>query len=779
LSPILRKAVRDLIGRRLRGLLTVAGILIGVAGIVAIISTSHSMADAQARAYNHASQADITILTSDAPDSLARQLLKLDNVAEVELRATYFTKWKVNGQWRDLYFIAFPDYRRMKIDVIELVKGDFPRRGTVVLEKSSYEVNPVPLGEDIVYRAYSGGQLREKTMTVVGIASTPVYPSAGLMNRSIAYASLEDVRSMLGIQGNNEIKVKLVDIQRRDETLNKIEDALSRRNLPVINAQKRDPNNYPGKRELDSLLLLMFLFSLLGLAISGFLVTNTLAGIIGEQVGEIGVMKALGGTRWQVVRIYLLEAFFYGLVGTGLGVVLGWAGGVFLIEYLARLMNLEAVFTLAPLALAAGVALGLVVSVGAALLPALSGTSVTVGEALASHGISFRYGQSWIDRMLTLVRGIPPSVAFSLRNAARRKGRSGATILVVALATAALFAALATDASLTSTIDKLYDTYDAEGFVWFEQRVGPDFAGAIRAVPEVKRVESWALSSAVVKGVKAQLKGIPADSRLYRKDLREGRWFRKGERDAMVVSTDLASRAGIRVGDVVEVDLTQRSTKFKVVGIVFDSSTQLGATTTGNAFLPPELVPYDVKGRATLFALKLDNPDPAHVDQVLGKIERKFRGQGPGTFSMAVDRENSRKQADILRAMVYGMVIIVGVVGGIGVLNTQSLNVLERRREIGVMRAIGASGGNLMQVFVAEGLFLGLVGGGLGIAVGYPLAQLFVALLSRYLLELEFLFQPELVPALAIYALVLATLASLLPAWGASQLSASQALRYE
>lgn len=773
------KALRDLSQRRLRGFLTVLGIVIGVAGIVAIISTSQSLADAQVRAYAQASQADLTVRTSDAPDELERQLLKIPNVAQAELRATYYTKWKVGGQWKDLYFIAFPDYQNMRLDTIELLKGSFPQKGSAVLEKSSLQVNPVSTGDAILYRAYSQERLREKTLTVSGLASTPVYGSASLFNRSIVYASLEDVRSMLGIEGNNEVKLKLVDMRQKDDTKERVREVMARRNLPVINMEERDPYNYPGKRELDSLLLLMLLFSALGLVISSFLVANTLAAIMGEQMGEIGIMKALGASRWQVVRIYILEALIYGLAGTLLGVGLGWAGGWVLIGYLAQLMNLEVWFALVPLAIVAGVVIGIFVTLAAALFPALVGTGLSVREALENYGISPTYGRGWLDRALLYLRGIPPSVALSIRNLARRKGRTAATVLVVALASASLLAAWTTDASVLGTIDKLYNVYDASAFIWFEQKVGKDFEGAIRTFPEVEAVEAWSLASGVVKGVKAQIKGIPWDSRLYLKSLRDGSWYGPGEQHSAVVSTDLARRADIRVGDVVEIDLGDRSDRFKVVGTVFDSSSPLGAETTGNLFLSPDMVPYDRRGRATLFAVKIADPTGGHIDEVLGKMERKFREWGPGTYSIEVDKQSSRRQVNILRAMVYGMVLIVGVIGGIGILNTQTLNVLERRREIGVMRALGAGDGNLVQVFLAEGLFLGALGGALGLAMGYPLAHLFVGLLSNYLFELEVSLPSWGPAALVAYALALAAASSLAPSWGAARFSASQALRYE
>ena len=84
------------------------------------------------------------------------------------------------------------------------------------------------------------------------------------------------------------------------------------------------------------------------------------------------------------------------------------------------------------------------------------------------------------------------------------------------------------------------------------------------------------------------------------------------------------------------------------------------------------------------------------------------------------NRADALNQTRILSLLLYAMVIIVAVIGGIGIANTLTLNVLERRREIGVMRAIGAGNSHLVQAFLTEALFLG--GGGylLGLALGYP-----------------------------------------------------------
>ena len=107
------------------------------------------------------------------------------------------------------------------------------------------------------------------------------------------------------------------------DTAKAISQLLDRRNIQRQTPTIRDPENFLGKRELDALLAVLAIFSVVGLVTSGFLVANTLAAIVTEQVSEIGTIKALGGTRGQVMLVYLMSALVYGIIGTALGLAIG------------------------------------------------------------------------------------------------------------------------------------------------------------------------------------------------------------------------------------------------------------------------------------------------------------------------------------------------------------------------------------------------------------------------------------------------------------------------
>jgi putative ABC transport system permease protein len=125
------------------------------------------------------------------------------------------------------------------------------------------------------------------------------------------------------------------------------------------------------------------------------------------------------------------------------------------------------------------------------------------------------------------------------------------------------------------------------------------------------------------------------------------------------------------------------------------------------------------------------------------------------------------------------MSLLIGAMGALGVLNTLTLNVLERRREIGVLRSIGAGDANIAQIFLTEGLALGLGGWVVGLLIGYPLGMAFVSLMGSTLFKMDYIFSPGMVGVSFIFAMVLAIAASIAPAIGAARMRVGEALRYE
>ncbi len=778
------KVYRDLVQRRLRSALTLLGVAAGVAGVVAITSTARNVERAQRQLYASSAQADIEYWVWDAPPGLSLLLASDARIAAAELRWVFTTKWRVDERWVDIELVGIPDFGSVRVNAFELVQGATPRAGEVLLDVSAASLTGVDgplelaLGSALLYRDQND---RERSLTLSGLSRSPSYLSSSITKTAVGYVSADLVRRLLGTAGGNQLLIKLVDPDDARAVDEYVVRLLRRQGIPAGAAQIRDPDNYPGRRELDALLSVMLLFSALGLGLSAFLVANTLSAMVAEQTDEIGTLKVLGATRGQLVGVYLLEALAYGVAGTlvGLagGVLIGWR----LLAWIGALANATVAFRVAPEGLALGLAVGLGVALLGGLAPALRGARISVAQALRSYGIRSDYGAGWLDRWLVRLRRLPPLASLAVRSLSRRAMRSALTLGVVALSTAAFISALATRASVDEAIDEIYSTYAADAWVSLGRSVSPQFADLFTTVEGVRSAEAWAIADGMVGENPARLWGMPAETTLYRYVLREGRWFRADEPNAVVLSAELADAGGWRVGDEVWVWYRKQLRRSQVVGIAVDNTIFLGGALAGKVFMPRDtlLRMQGTQNSAYFFALGLASREPAQAEPILTRVETRFAAYRPTMQPVYVEIESAQEASRLLTLALIAMVVIVTLVGAFGILNTITLNVLDRRREIAVMRSMGATNGALLLMHLAEGLTLGLLGWLAGVALSYPLAAAFVRQMTRVLFALDLRFTPGLVALSALFTVGLAVLSSLVPALAAARSPTSVALRYE
>jgi putative ABC transport system permease protein len=148
---------------------------------------------------------------------------------------------------------------------------------------------------------------------------------------------------------------------------------------------------------------------------------------------------------------------------------------------------------------------------------------------------------------------------------------------------------------------------------------------------------------------------------------------------------------------------------------------------------------------------------------------------------MTLSAETKRQQQHwfILYALLYAVALIVGAAGALGLANALTASVLERRREIGMLRAMGASSSRVGQVFWSEGLALGGIAWLAGGVIGLPLAYVFVQSFSQLVMPADFEIDPAAFVAMLAAVVIIASLATIAPAWRASQIRVADMLRYE
>jgi putative ABC transport system permease protein len=310
-------------------------------------------------------------------------------------------------------------------------------------------------------------------------------------------------------------------------------------------------------------------------------------------------------------------------------------------------------------------------------------------------------------------------------------------------------------------------------------------------VPGVDRVEGWAAAGGKLVlpddsiGDGVQILGPPVASDLVQPIMREGRWIQPGDQNAITLNEPFAQRLpDLEVGDTLTIQIDGEEEDWTVVGFY-----QMAGSTSG--FLGYTSYHYlaDLTGqprRATEFRVVSDQQDLSLEQQeALGRrIEAALEDNGIDVREMNAGAwlsEISSEGFGIVTAFLLFMSVLTAMVGSIGLAGSLSLNVMERTREIGVMRAIGASNRILVRMVLVEGMSMGFLSWLAGSLMALPVSNLMSNTLSLALFDAPTDFKLTYV-GFALWMLtvsLLSVVASLMPALSASRLTIREVLAHE
>ncbi len=301
-------------------------------------------------------------------------------------------------------------------------------------------------------------------------------------------------------------------------------------------------------------------------------------------------------------------------------------------------------------------------------------------------------------------------------------------------------------------------------------------------VPNVTVVEEQSSHRARTPWGALLLQGFSPDTRMYQHQMVAGRWFGAGDDDALVISDLVARKTHLQVGDTMTISLLAGSKDWLIVGVAHDPTA--GPNLVGTAFVTTrglaDLTEQPTQETSTFLIQARDRSQPA-VSALAVALDRQLSAEGlaPSIVTHQQDDQTIQTQSQILSTLLYAVAFVVALGGLLGLANTLTTSVLERRREIGILRSMGATGWQVSSVFWVEGIALALIAWGVGVLVGIPGAIGFLLLISQVFLPLDFAFNPTALPIVLVCILVVATIASCGPALSAARLRIAAIVRYE
>jgi putative ABC transport system permease protein len=308
------------------------------------------------------------------------------------------------------------------------------------------------------------------------------------------------------------------------------------------------------------------------------------------------------------------------------------------------------------------------------------------------------------------------------------------------------------------------------------------------AVPGVVGVEYWSnynaqrlLAEDRVDANSFTILSLPAQTALFKPTIRAGRWLVPEDAPAVVVNTEfLKKEPDIKIGDELRVKVAGKKTTLRVVGIadiLFDQP----SVYVNQPYFAQVVGKVGTSSQAQVVTDRHDGPYQA---QVAKAIEQRLKLRGielSSTLTLDQLHTDSSQGINIIVIFLLIMAVLLAVVGGLGLMGTMSINVLERTREIGVMRAIGATDAAVLRIVMVEGILIGVISWLVGALLALPVSKLMNDGVGAAFEApgLSYTFSTFGVLLWLGVVVALAALASFLPAWSAAQLTVRDVLAYE
>ncbi len=801
MSVIWYKLWSDLWDNKIRTLLIVLSIAVGLFAV----GLTFGMADQMLASMDAAHQAGIPAhftmyVTQNIDRDIVHRLKKVKGVEDIALGSQKTIRYKIrpDDEWDTAWLIMREDYTDQQYELLSLKAGQWPRGNRIGIERLSSQDFNLDIGHTLFFEVDDRPRLRK----INGILRHSFVGPPSLGGPTVFFTDAEGMALFDLPRGEyNQILVRVTPYSQAlvREVASEIKDRLSKENVGVAITMYQDPQKHWGRPIMAGINMVLEMMAVVSLAASLVLVFNTMMAVVTQQTHQIGILKAIGGTQGKIIKLYLAAVLVYGLLSLLISLPLAALLAYGISKYFLNIFNIDyEQFQYSTLALGLQVIAALAVPVLAALWPILNGTAITVRQAIATYGLGGDFGSSRLDRLVEQLgrRFLSAPYAVALGNMFRRKGRLWLTQGVLVLAGVMFLAVMSLSSSINLTLDNIFTRQNYDFVLTFDDNERIERVVAIAENhPGVAYAEVWFSHGASIlkagqhlkeAGLGAELIGLPNGTGLFRPDLIVGgRWLSPLDGPAIVISQDNAGNNNIQVGHTVTLDLGELGhAEWQVVGIYQSTLSDLGGEIDPiYANLEAVFKATHRHNQGTQIYVQTRFHNETYVQAVARQLETMYEAKNidvAAAQTLSQHRSEVDSQLGLVVTMLSLLAVIMALVGGIGLMGALSISVVERTREIGVMRAIGARTPAILGMFIMEGVLQGLFSWFIGVPLSFVLGRSLADALGTVLFDatLDYRYNLGAVLTWFVIVLVISALASVLPAHNATTISVRDSLAY-
>ena len=791
-----KKVWADFWGNRGRTFLTIMTIAVGTFAVGFNSNLGLYMAESMDEDFLSANPSEAEVYAYPLNDDMVKSAREVPGVEAVEGFSSVGARiLRPDGTEVEISFTAVKDPAVMTLNLLKPATGEtiIPTYNDkeAILDSSAISLGYKP-GDTILLELENGRTREIKLAGYMHAVTGFPYNLAQQVNAYVTPDTLKWLGGSTDSYGRLSISVleKQTDVEHVTEVAQAVADRMERAGATIYFVSVYQPGHHFAWSITQGIFFVLGVLGYLTVLLSGFLIVNTITALMTQQTRQIGIMKAVGGDTRQLAGMYVVLILAFGLGALAIAIPLSNMAAKSIGGGMAAWLN----FQVAPYhgfsaTLIQQGFVALIVPLLAAIFPIYNSVRVTVREAISDYGLggNARPKADSVNQNSLL---IPRPIRISIRNTFRRKTRLGITLFTLVLAGAVFIAVYNLWASFDQVIEDIQGYFLADINISFDHGYRYDKVAVIAdSIPGVEGAEGWLEYTGTLDngkdeaGTQILFVAPPSTSKLIDPIITAGRWLQPGDENAIVIGNHLLNIfPDLKVGDWLTIETNNKKTDWHIVGIY---------TITGNVSPPLLYVNYEylsvlVGEPEMAYSLRIitSQKDSASQIRINDQVQALFEQRGINIRSTQLGADfirDQKAQTDILVYFMLVMASLIAVVGGLGLMGTMSINVLERTREIGVMRAIGASNGDIQAIVITEGMVIGILSWAISILIAIPITNVLCFGVGMAILTAPMppVFGASGVVAWLIFTLVLGTLASALPARRASRLTVKDTLAYE
>jgi putative ABC transport system permease protein len=810
IRPRWKKAVSDIAGNLVRSLLVILSIAVGLFA-VGIISSLHSIIQADMRVgYTRVRPANIQFNFAWFDQELVDRIGRMEGVERAE--GALNTNLRLNtGQmeWIPVSVKASRDFEKMQLNQVEVKAGIWPPgKDEIVIDQYKFSDIHANLGDELEFELPSG---KTRKLRLVGITKDQTIGAGNLgggffLSPVQGYIDHETLARLDLPDRFNTLYITVsdggIDMDTIWDTAERVRKEVENNGYLVYNLVRRLSIDHPNITYVDAISGVLFLLGFLVVFLSGFLITNTFTALLNQQVNQIGIMKTVGANRTQIMLVYMMVILIFGVLACALSVPLSYWASTALINFLADKINIYVQSNrMVPESVALQVVIALLVPQFAGFFPILRGARIPVQAAISGISPVGESGKKKISsasigkrsqNAFRRFRRAPRYLVIAIKNVFRQKRRLLLTLLTLSLGGAVFIATFNVRSSLQDYINQVVKYFRADVNLTLTRAYRVErIQEEVMQIAGVAYIEPWiqtradVLSDGQTVEETVSLLAPPAGSSLVEPIMLSGRWLVTGDQNAIALSERFLARfPEIGIGDTIRLRINGREGDYQVVGFFQLAGKSGGMVAYANYDYLSEFM--RIQERSDSYRIVSNRPNLTLEEQKeLGQmIENHLREKGYQVREIEAGsslQNSTSRGLDILTTFLLIMAGLTALVGSIGLTGTMSLNVMERTREIGVLRAIGASDGILFLMVMVEGMVIGVISWGLGSLFAFPISRSLSDVINNAVFDAPANFTWTM-DGFALWlglVIVLSAVAALLPARNATRLTIREVLAYE